>query len=273
MDDADIRGMDEDDHYGYLPSPWTTFHYFESKDLYLSESDKEEAEAHVQDSYISSLAALEAAGDLRLDERVHLQGAATRVYRAAYAGWTRVLRWLVERGADLHLPRQAILYGQEDSLELIVLATTPLQICALYNRLDAAALLLDAGARVNQASVHGHHALHYAAYNSRAHMCLLLLRAGADPGANSPWPGRGEYAEQLPRNDPGGNLASLLAAVRAAGSWADFLGAQARAELLELRHDIAGTHASSEPLYTRLFRDVPEDVFVGVFAFWPPATD
>ena len=26
-------------------------------------------------------------------------------------------------------------------------------------------------------------------------------------------------------------------------------------------------------LYTRLFRDVPEDVFVGVFAFWPPATD
>ena len=39
---------------GYLPSPWSTLDYFESKDVELSESEEEEAEVHVRESYIAA---------------------------------------------------------------------------------------------------------------------------------------------------------------------------------------------------------------------------
>lgn len=69
------------------------------------------------------------------------------------------------------------------------------------------------------------------------------------------------------------SAADLVAEVRAAGGWAPYVAAP-RAELLELRRTLPTLrHTPSVPLLQRLFKEVPEDVFTEVFAFWRSPRD
>ena len=183
---------------------------------------------------------------------------ATRLFHAALSGWYSALSWLLERGADVHL-------GQPSS------NFTPLHIAASGNHRDAAVLLLDAGARVEDRDSDGGTALHFAAGCSGPTMCRLLVSRGAsldvrdeddrDPEAVAR--GRGHTA-----------LADFLAAVRAAGGWLPWLNAP-RAELLALRRRLPALRergraapSSSSRAHERLFLKTSDDVFSHVLAFW-----
>jgi hypothetical protein len=191
---------------------------------------------------------------------VLLEGGSTRLYMAANRGWCRALRWLIEHGANVNHARHHS--G----------CWTALHTAALGDKREAALLLLDAGARVDDFERNGLTALHLAAANSNSKMCKLLLSRGAslDTRDNQ----YGQDPEARARLHSNVTTADFLAAVRAAGGWLPWLNAP-RKELLALRRRLPALRergraapSSSVRAHERLFLDVPDGVFSHVLAFW-----
>ena len=183
----------------------------------------------------------------------------TLLFCAAREGWCSALSWLLERGADVHLGEPSNGY-------------TPLHMAALGDRREAALLLLDAGARVNE-PFGGLSALHLAAGRSDPRMCRLLVSRGASLDARCDL---GRDPEAFARGYGRTTTAAFLAAVRAAGGWLPWLNVP-RKELLALRQQLPALRergraapSSSVRAHERLFlrKDVPDDVFSHVLAFW-----
>jgi ankyrin len=186
---------------------------------------------------------------VRIEEHA---GGKTRLYIAAYEGWCSAITWLLEQGADIHVGCPG-------------LGRTPLHKAALYGHLDAAVLLLDGGARVDDRTGEGSTALHRAADYGRTDMCKLLLSRGASLDARR---NNGEDPEALARVLGRTATADVLAAVRAAGGWRPYCDAP----FLELRRELRAPGAvaeSSERLYERVFVELPNAVFPRVLAFRP----
>jgi ankyrin repeat protein len=98
-------------------------------------------------------------------------GVRTPLMWAAYRNDVRMVRLLLERGADLN---QSTYYG------------SPLSQACWNDGFEAAELLIDRGANVNaRDAVAGFTPLHWAAGNEtlRSHLVRLLLASGADPNA------------------------------------------------------------------------------------------
>ena len=58
---------------------------------------------------------------------------------------------------------------------------TPLILCALWGRVEACKLLIEAGANINAVDFSGHSALNSAALNGNLEVCKLLLKKKCDP--------------------------------------------------------------------------------------------
>ena len=138
------------------------------------------------------------------------------------------------------------------------------------NRLDAAVLLLDAGARVDDRNDMEHMtALLYATSWSQTDMCRLLLSHGASL-----------YVRDLNGRDPEDRAKAfshkstriLIAAVRAAGGWRPHVAAQRKPyidALVALRRELPMRRtAPTVPAHARLFLDTPDDVFLRVLEYW-----
>ena len=183
----------------------------------------------------------------------------TRLYHAAQEGWCSALKVLLDQGADVHVGYA----GTKRS--------TPLHTAARYDRLDAAVLLLDAGARVDHRDHGGLTPLHIA---GRTDMCQLLLSRGAPLDARStPLDAvgiSGRDPEAYARSLGHTTAADFLAAVRAAGGWRAYCDAQRR-KFLDLRRELLAPGAVAESsirLYERVFVELPNAVFPRVLAFF-----
>ena len=164
-------------------------------------------------------------------------GGCTRLHYAAYRGWCAAITWLLEQGANVHVGWPS---GR----------VTPLHGAATCDRREAAVLLLDAGARVDDRNRYRLTALHQAACNGDIDMCKLLLSRGAslDVRANN-----GDDPEAIARRYGRTATADVLAAVRAAGGWAAYARAP-RVQLLMLRILCEQGRAVAPPgLLARLF--------------------
>ena len=194
--------------------------------------------------------------------RVEFQGSAgntTLLCAAATRGWCSAIEWLLAHGADVHSQRG----DQQTALHAAALGgrawmNNP---APQRNRLDAAVLLLDAGARVDASDGERESALDQAASEGDLEMCKLLVSRGASLDA---------------RYNDGGDAestADFLAAVRAAGGWAAYVQAP-RTQILALRRELPALRESgraspsSVRLHERLFVEIPEDVFIHAFQFW-----
>ena len=176
----------------------------------------------------------------------------TRLFFAAQNGWLPVIKYLLEYGADVHVGYTPI-------------RMTPLQGAAKNNRLRAAVLLLDAGARVDDRNSDDWTALQIASKWGYTNVCKLLVSRGASLDARR---NNGEDPEAYARRYGHAAAAEFLAAVRAAGGWRPYCTAQ----FLELRRELRAPGAvaeSSERLYERVFVELPNDVFPRVLAFRP----
>jgi len=174
----------------------------------------------------------------------------TRLYHAATRGWCAAINWLIENGADVHVDYDV---------------RTPLHGAVVYDRRDAAVLLLEAGARVDDRDRDGWTALNCAASQDNLNMCKLLLSRGASLDARDKF---GRDPEALARLSGQTTAADFLAAVRAAGGWRSYCDAQFR----DLRRELLAPGAvaeSSERLYARVFVELPNAVFPRVLAFRP----
>ena len=186
----------------------------------------------------------------------------SRLYYAVRHGWCSAIEWLLQQGADVHLGRSS--YG-----------LTPLQGAASHGHCDAAVLLLDAGARVDDRNEDGWTALHCAAMDNRSKMCKLLLSRGASLDARCAHSGQdhsGRDPEACARSRGQTTTADFLATVRAAGGWTAYVAAP-RAELLAFRRALPTLRRfgpCAARAQARLFLDakVPDDVFVLVLQFW-----
>jgi len=197
----------------------------------------------------------------------------TRLCLAVFRGYCSALRWLLDHGARMEA------------------CSLPLHIAAHNDRCDAAVLLLDAGAHVderNRSPRGGNHtALHRAAAGSpyAVKMCKLLLSRGAsldarnddgqDPEAFARY--HGQDHEARVRAGRQLNNAAFLADVRAAGGWSAYVAAP-RNQLLALRHELPArrrTGPCRARAQARLFLDakIPDDVFMHVLTFWRSARD
>ena len=193
-----------------------------------------------------------------VSDRSSQSGSVDRPAARRSCGWCSAAKILLENGADVHLGWPS--YGM-----------TPLHIAATWDRRDAAVLLLDAGARVNDCDQHGWTALHFAAVNNSSKICKLLLSRGASLDARE---ANGRDPESRARAYGHTTIADLLAAVRAAGGWLPYVDAP-RKELLALRQRLPALRdrgraapSSSVRAHERLFLKTPEDVFSHVLAFW-----
>jgi ankyrin repeat protein len=122
--------------------------------------------------------------------------AAATLVTAARSGDVATLRWLVEHGADL------VAEGGEALCE-----------AANAGRHDAAAFLLALGVSPACRNAYGWPPLHFAAYQSDAALCELLLRAGADPSAADP--ASRTAADWAGEAGRGENVAAIERALRA----------------------------------------------------------
>jgi len=178
----------------------------------------------------------------------------TRLFYASLQGWCAVINWLLEQGADVH---------EEQGSE----GLTPLHTAAYKDQRDAAVLLLDAGARVDDRSGPGETALHRAAYRGHTSMCKLFLSRGASLDVRD---NNGDDAEAHARRYGLTASADFLAAVRAAGGWRAYCDAQRR-KFLDLRRELLAPGAVAESsirLYERVFVELPNAVFPRVLAFF-----
>jgi len=226
-------------------------------------------------AFLAELQALHRSGELDVNAYISLAGAPphTYMYVATRQGWCTALRWLLDHGADPH-KGQLEFFEAFDPAECM---RTPLYIAAFYGHIDAAVILLDAGAQVDACSFDGHRPLHLAASRGWVGTCKLLLSRGASLDART-HAGRDAEAYALCINQPG--LAALFAAVRAAGGWQPYLDAPRR-ELLALRRELPSLRErgratpSDDRLYERLFHDtrVPEEIFIHVFSYWRTPRD
>ena len=185
----------------------------------------------------------------------------TRLYYALRRGWCAAITWLLEQGADVNVRRPGGVW-------------TPLHCAALEDHCDAAVLLLDVDARVDDRNRYGETALHCAAYHGHTNMCKLLVSRGASLDARN---NDGEDPEASARRLGRTAAADVLAAVRAAGGWRPYVDAP-RKELLALRRELPTlfrTGPCRARAQARLFLDarVPDDVFAYVLAFWRGARD
>lgn len=203
------------------------------------------------------------------DGVVHDAAGHTRLYQAADFSLLGALRWLLEHGADVNIPEPEHFDGFSEN------GFTPLHASVSGCDHDGAVLLLNWGARVNARDNFGRTPLHLAAAEGRIYMCKLLLSRGASLDAVA-------YAGNEEDNDPEAsarkygrsNTARLLADVRAAGTWVDYVDGP-RKELLALRQQLPSlrargraTPASSEALHERLFLKAPDDIFSHILKFW-----
>ena len=85
---------------------------------------------------------------------------------AASSGNLELVKYLVEKGADLH--------------KLSRTRATPLRMASFFNHTDIMEYLIKCGADVNRANCIGSGPLHAAAYNGGAEAIKLLLEKGAD---------------------------------------------------------------------------------------------
>ena len=198
---------------------------------------------------------------VRIDNAPDHARGVTRLYYAAHCGWCAAITWLLEQGADVLVDNPS---G----------GWTPLHAAAYYDQRDAAVLLLDAGARVDDRDHCGHTALHFAAWNGQIVLCKLLLSRGASLDART---NDGDDPEARARRLDHPATADFLAAVRAAGGWRPYIDAP-RKELLALRRELPTlfrTGPCRARAQARLFLDtrVPDDVFAHVLAFWRGARD
>ena len=176
---------------------------------------------------------------------------------AAIADWFTTARWLLDQGVNLETTKNN--------------GFTALHYAAVCGSYEMTSFLLDAGARIDARTCEGNTALHLVPSSFDPYsLCKLLLSRGAcydirnakgqDPENRIRWCGRVTAAD-------------LVADVRRAGGWAPYVAAP-RAELLELRRTLPTLrHTPSVPLLQRLFKEVPEDVFTEVFAFWRSPRD
>jgi ankyrin len=187
---------------------------------------------------------------------------ATRLCFAACWKWSSAMAYLIERGADVNLGNRSITY-------------MPLHIVSWGGHCDAAVLLLDAGARVDDRRQYGWTALHISARKNHSKLCKLLLSRGASLDVRD---NDGRDPEALARSYDKTTAADLLAAVRAAGGWRPYVAAQRKSyldTLLALRQRLPALRqrgrasmSSSDRLHERLFLETPDDVFLYVLAFW-----
>ena len=184
------------------------------------------------------------------------------LYFAAVNGWCSSIVWLLAHGADVNNNVDYRIKGE----------STALSGAARGNRLDALAILLDAGARVEDGDDCGWTALHKAASWDLVDMCKLLLSRGASLDARNTY--YDQDAEDIAEEFCKHTTRNLLAAVRAAGGWAAYVHAP-RAALLALRRELPSLRdhgraapSSSVRAHERLFLDTPDDVFTSVLAFW-----
>ena len=175
---------------------------------------------------------------------------------AARRDWCMAARWLLDHGANVDFVNSQ--------------GWTALHHAACHGKYEAMSILLDAGARVDIRSLRGNTALHLLAPGYAYERCKLLLSRGAPYDIRNV---RDQDPETCLRDNGLASAADLVADVRRAGGWAPYVAAP-RAELLELRRTLPTLrHTPSVPLYKRLFQEVPEDVFVEVFAFWRSPRD
>ena len=177
---------------------------------------------------------------VRIEERA---GGCTRLHHAVCEGWCAAIKSLLEQGANVHVgwPSRG---------------WTPLQYAAYRGHLDAAVLLLDAGARVDDRNGGGSTALHWAAYSGHIDICKLLLSRGASLNVRND---DGDDPEACARGwGPGLTAtADVLAAVRAAGGWPAYVAAP-RVQLLMLRILCEQGRAVAPTDLARLFASVTE---------------
>ena len=208
---------------------------------------------------------------VRIEERA---GGKTRLHHAARKGWCSAITWLLEQRADVHA-------GSPSYAEM------PLHLSALHGHLDAAVLLLDADARVDDRNRDGETALHWAATDGHIDMCKLLLSRGASLDARR---NDGDDPEARARRRGRTATADVLAAVRAAGGWAAYARAP-RVQLLMLRILCEqGRAVAPTGLLARLFpceterraslrsarnapASIPKEIFWHIVQFWRSARD
>ena len=190
---------------------------------------------------------------------------------AAQHGKCATMRVLLEYGAST------------EASSIDVDDETPLHWAALYGHLDAAALLLDRGARVNSCSRMCHRPLMFAAWNGHCDVLRFLLSRGADLDAQNAY---GHTADGWAVHNTQRAAAALLADVRRAGGWRAYVRVP-RERLLSLRVLCARGRAwTDDALLCRLFpwhapveedatdepslqaRELPKEVFWLVFEYW-----
>ena len=178
---------------------------------------------------------------------------------AAERDWCTAARWLLYNGANVDFVNSQ--------------GWTALHNAACHGKYELMCLLLDAGARIDARTRDGNTALHLIKPLLSANYIntyKLLLSRGASYDIRN---AQGQDPETCLRRYGRDSAADLVADVRRAGGWAPYVAAP-RAELLELRRTLPTLrHTPSVPLYKRLFQEVPEDVFVEVFAFWRSPRD
>ena len=140
-------------------------------------------------AFLAELQALHRSGELDVNASCRRRGwSQTYMYVATVEGWCTAVRWLLDHGAD---PNKGQLEFCEE-FDPAECMRTPLNIAAFYGHIDAAVILLDAGAQVDACSLGSQRPLHQAARRGYKDTCKLLLSRGASVDVRTC---RGDYPE------------------------------------------------------------------------------